>query len=169
MRAGQAVIIWKVHLGMIRKLERINGPGKRNTIGILLIKYKNLNCMVLSAYLWSRDLHLFFKTLIKAFCLGSFSFVRFCVNSCFKECPHPDEKQRMELSRRLGLENKQIKFWFQNRRTHLKLCMHLEIEPFLVPAFLLKTKHRFQINIPLAKHHFWFQPCHSKSHQWCRL
>ncbi|XP_057425278.1 homeobox-leucine zipper protein HDG1 isoform X2 [Lotus japonicus] len=38
----------------------------------------------------------------------------------FKECPHPDEKQRMDLSRRLGLENKQVKFWFQNRRTQMK-------------------------------------------------
>ncbi|GLU21058.1 hypothetical protein SLE2022_372230 [Rubroshorea leprosula] len=38
----------------------------------------------------------------------------------FKECPHPDEKQRQELSRRLGLESKQIKFWFQNRRTQMK-------------------------------------------------
>ncbi|XP_028806242.1 homeobox-leucine zipper protein ANTHOCYANINLESS 2 [Neltuma alba] len=38
----------------------------------------------------------------------------------FKECPHPDEKQRTELSKRLGLENKQIKFWFQNRRTQMK-------------------------------------------------
>ncbi|OAY48269.1 hypothetical protein MANES_06G145500v8 [Manihot esculenta] len=38
----------------------------------------------------------------------------------FKQCPHPDEKQRMELSRRLGLESKQIKFWFQNRRTQMK-------------------------------------------------
>ncbi|KAJ8752882.1 hypothetical protein K2173_008617 [Erythroxylum novogranatense] len=38
----------------------------------------------------------------------------------FKECPHPDEKQRSELSRRLGLEIKQIKFWFQNRRTQMK-------------------------------------------------
>ncbi|KAF2315651.1 hypothetical protein GH714_040173 [Hevea brasiliensis] len=38
----------------------------------------------------------------------------------FKECPHPDEKQRSELSRRLGLESKQIKFWFQNRRTQMK-------------------------------------------------
>ncbi|KAJ8771472.1 hypothetical protein K2173_026649 [Erythroxylum novogranatense] len=38
----------------------------------------------------------------------------------FKECPHPDEKQRSELSRRLCLENKQIKFWFQNRRTQMK-------------------------------------------------
>ncbi|KAE8721643.1 Homeobox-leucine zipper protein HDG1 [Hibiscus syriacus] len=42
------------------------------------------------------------------------------LESFFKECPHPDEKQRMELSRRLGLEGMQIKFWFQNRRTQMK-------------------------------------------------
>ncbi|XWS61129.1 hypothetical protein CRYUN_Cryun07bG0098900 [Craigia yunnanensis] len=42
------------------------------------------------------------------------------LESFFKECPHPDEKQRTELSRRLGLESKQIKFWFQNRRTQMK-------------------------------------------------
>ncbi|XP_057759497.1 homeobox-leucine zipper protein ANTHOCYANINLESS 2-like isoform X1 [Arachis stenosperma] len=38
----------------------------------------------------------------------------------FKDCNHPDEKQRADLSRRLGLENKQVKFWFQNRRTQMK-------------------------------------------------
>ncbi|XP_050386466.1 homeobox-leucine zipper protein HDG7 [Argentina anserina] len=42
------------------------------------------------------------------------------LESFFKECPHPDEKQRLDLSRRLGLETKQVKFWFQNRRTQLK-------------------------------------------------
>ncbi|KMZ59789.1 Homeobox-leucine zipper protein ROC8 [Zostera marina] len=42
------------------------------------------------------------------------------LEAVFKECPHPDEKQRMELSRDLGLEPKQIKFWFQNRRTQMK-------------------------------------------------
>ncbi|XP_039000174.1 homeobox-leucine zipper protein ANTHOCYANINLESS 2-like [Hibiscus syriacus] len=42
------------------------------------------------------------------------------LESFFKDCPHPDEKQRLELSRRLGLEIKQIKFWFQNRRTQMK-------------------------------------------------
>ncbi|KAK7314990.1 hypothetical protein VNO77_33522 [Canavalia gladiata] len=38
----------------------------------------------------------------------------------FNQCPHPDEKQRSDLSKRLGLENKQVKFWFQNRRTQMK-------------------------------------------------
>nr|GMC59737.1 homeobox-leucine zipper protein ROC8-like [Ipomoea batatas] len=38
----------------------------------------------------------------------------------FKDCPHPDENQRRQLSRELGLEPKQIKFWFQNKRTQTK-------------------------------------------------
>ena len=39
----------------------------------------------------------------------------------FKECPHPDEKQRLQLSRELSLAPRQIKFWFQNRRTQMKV------------------------------------------------
>ncbi|XP_022986270.1 homeobox-leucine zipper protein HDG2-like isoform X2 [Cucurbita maxima] len=38
----------------------------------------------------------------------------------FKECPHPDDKQRKELSRELNLEPLQVKFWFQNKRTQMK-------------------------------------------------
>lgn len=38
----------------------------------------------------------------------------------FKECPHPDDKQRKELSRELGLAPLQVKFWFQNKRTQMK-------------------------------------------------
>ncbi|GKB76111.1 homeobox-leucine zipper protein GLABRA 2 [Tanacetum coccineum] len=38
----------------------------------------------------------------------------------FKESPHPDEKQRQQLSKRLGLHPRQVKFWFQNRRTQIK-------------------------------------------------
>ncbi|KAL2349515.1 hypothetical protein Fmac_003515 [Flemingia macrophylla] len=38
----------------------------------------------------------------------------------FKQCPHPDDKQRKELSRELGLEPLQVKFWFQNKRTQMK-------------------------------------------------
>nr|XP_043619227.1 homeobox-leucine zipper protein MERISTEM L1-like isoform X2 [Erigeron canadensis]XP_043619229.1 homeobox-leucine zipper protein MERISTEM L1-like isoform X2 [Erigeron canadensis] len=38
----------------------------------------------------------------------------------FKECPHPDDKQRKELGRRLSLEPLQVKFWFQNKRTQMK-------------------------------------------------
>ena len=41
--------------------------------------------------------------------------------SFFKECPHPDDKQRKELSRELNLEPLQIKFWFQNKRTQMKV------------------------------------------------
>ncbi|KAI3517885.1 hypothetical protein L1887_17106 [Cichorium endivia] len=42
------------------------------------------------------------------------------LESTFKDCPHPDEKTRMQLSRELGLAPRQIKFWFQNRRTQMK-------------------------------------------------
>ncbi|XP_028069038.1 homeobox-leucine zipper protein ANTHOCYANINLESS 2-like [Camellia sinensis] len=42
------------------------------------------------------------------------------LEALFKECPHPDEKQRSELSKRLCLETRQVKFWFQNRRTQMK-------------------------------------------------
>lgn len=39
----------------------------------------------------------------------------------FKESPHPDEKQRQQLSKQLGLAPRQVKFWFQNRRTQIKV------------------------------------------------
>lgn len=42
------------------------------------------------------------------------------LENSFKENPHPDEKARLELGRKLGLESKQVKFWFQNRRTQMK-------------------------------------------------
>ncbi|KAL0354126.1 UNVERIFIED_CONTAM: Homeobox-leucine zipper protein ROC2 [Sesamum angustifolium] len=39
----------------------------------------------------------------------------------FKQCPHPNNNQRKELSEKLGLEPLQVKFWFQNKRTQLKI------------------------------------------------
>ncbi|XP_017232690.1 homeobox-leucine zipper protein HDG5 isoform X1 [Daucus carota subsp. sativus] len=42
------------------------------------------------------------------------------MESLFRECPHPDDKQRMKLSQDLGLKPRQVKFWFQNRRTQMK-------------------------------------------------
>ncbi|WCJ29084.1 Homeobox-leucine zipper protein HDG5 [Euphorbia peplus] len=42
------------------------------------------------------------------------------MEALFRECPHPDDKQRMKLSQDLGLKPRQVKFWFQNRRTQLK-------------------------------------------------
>ncbi|XP_051135510.1 homeobox-leucine zipper protein ROC1-like [Andrographis paniculata] len=38
----------------------------------------------------------------------------------FKECPHPDDRQRRELGRELGMDPLQVKFWFQNKRTQMK-------------------------------------------------
>ncbi|KAK6134791.1 hypothetical protein DH2020_031461 [Rehmannia glutinosa] len=38
----------------------------------------------------------------------------------FRDCPHPDNKQRNELSQELGMDPLQVKFWFQNKRTHMK-------------------------------------------------
>ncbi|GLJ12325.1 hypothetical protein SUGI_0188830 [Cryptomeria japonica] len=39
----------------------------------------------------------------------------------FKMLQHPDEKDRQELSTKLGLTSQQIKFWFQNRRTQVEV------------------------------------------------
>ncbi|KAL0328248.1 UNVERIFIED_CONTAM: Homeobox-leucine zipper protein ROC2 [Sesamum calycinum] len=39
----------------------------------------------------------------------------------FKQHPHPNHNQRKELSDKLGLEPLQVKFWFQNKRTQLKI------------------------------------------------
>ncbi|XP_010537198.1 PREDICTED: homeobox-leucine zipper protein HDG7-like isoform X2 [Tarenaya hassleriana] len=72
------------------------------------------------------------------------------LESFFKECPHPDEKQRLELSRRLALETKQIKFWFQNRRTQMKtqlerhenVILRQENEKLLAENDLLKEAMR---------------------------
>nr|GEY70389.1 homeobox-leucine zipper protein HDG11 [Tanacetum cinerariifolium] len=69
---------------------------------------------------------------VEASCLvGALDVVGFSLNilisasiqileSTFKDCQHPDDKTRMQLSRELGLAPRQIKFWFQNRRTQMK-------------------------------------------------
>ncbi|GMH00540.1 hypothetical protein Nepgr_002379 [Nepenthes gracilis] len=53
------------------------------------------------------------------------------LEAVFKECPHPDEKQRLELSRRLCLETRQVKFWFQNRRTQMKTQLERHVNSIL--------------------------------------
>jgi hypothetical protein len=53
----------------------------------------------------------------------------------FKECPHPDENQRAALARELDLEPQQIKFWFQNRRTQMKV--HDVSSPSSLDSFFL--------------------------------
>ncbi|CAJ1935431.1 unnamed protein product [Sphenostylis stenocarpa] len=38
----------------------------------------------------------------------------------FKECSHPDETRRRQIGEELGLDAKQVKFWFQNKKTQLR-------------------------------------------------
>nr|XP_004496853.1 homeobox-leucine zipper protein MERISTEM L1-like [Cicer arietinum] len=49
----------------------------------------------------------------------------------FKNNPHPDERQRKQLGRELGLGPMQIKFWFQNKRTQMKVQMERQEKYFL--------------------------------------
>jgi homeobox-leucine zipper protein len=73
-----------------------------------------------------QELERYFSFTIFVFFVFKVHFVDFnnhvLCYSLFKECPHPDEKQRLELSKRLCLETRQVKFWFQNRRTQMKVC-----------------------------------------------
>ncbi|CAH1417416.1 unnamed protein product [Lactuca virosa] len=59
------------------------------------------------------------------------------LEATFNECPHPDEKMRLQLSQELGLTPRQIKFWFQNRRTQMKIYAYNSCFAFAVrTAFL---------------------------------
>ncbi|KAE8809966.1 Homeobox-leucine zipper protein ROC5 [Hordeum vulgare] len=42
------------------------------------------------------------------------------LEAIFEECPHPDETVRLALSKRVGMDPHQVKFWFQNRRNAKK-------------------------------------------------
>jgi multidrug efflux pump subunit AcrB len=70
--------------------------------------------------------------------------------SFIKECPHPDEKQRADLSRKLGLDNKQVKFWFQNKRTQMKvkfesISIHVLVFSLLIQLIVVMTFGDFNL------------------------
>jgi len=39
----------------------------------------------------------------------------------FRKCPHPTKTTRCQIAEELGLDPKQVKFWFQNKRTQIKV------------------------------------------------
>ncbi|XP_027338318.1 homeobox-leucine zipper protein HDG9-like [Abrus precatorius] len=49
----------------------------------------------------------------------------------FERCPNPDETQRDQLAKELELEPKQIKYWFQNKRTETKMSLPASQAPTL--------------------------------------
>lgn len=92
-------------------------PRRSVITGTLLARFKK----------WKRNLSLSLSLIMIQSLYSYFSFHVVSNNafhgsfSLFKECPHPDEKQRMKLSQDLGLKPRQVKFWFQNRRTQMKV------------------------------------------------
>ncbi|KAL5574189.1 hypothetical protein UlMin_023786 [Ulmus minor] len=53
------------------------------------------------------------------------------LEEAFKVRPHPDDNQRRQLGRQLGLETKQISFWFQNKRNQTKV-QHGRVNNFVL-------------------------------------
>jgi Homeodomain len=94
----------------------------------------------------------------------------------FIKNPHPDDKAREELSLDLGLEPSQVKFWFQNKRTQLKVCVLLAcvVEcvwsdhssskegqfffPIFKLIFVLRPDHQSFLlyDITILTYKFWF-------------
>ncbi|KAK7277265.1 hypothetical protein RIF29_18416 [Crotalaria pallida] len=53
------------------------------------------------------------------------------LEQAFNNCPHPDEWQRLKLSRELSLDPKKIKYWFQNQRVKVKIDkVYKSLEPY---------------------------------------
>ena len=75
----------------------------------------------------------------------------------FKEYPHPDDKQRKELSRELGLEPLQVKFWFQNKRTQMKV---LTSSPNIITC--LHSRYAVLLYV-LMEYHGWMDGCATAS------
>ncbi|KAI5005394.1 hypothetical protein ZWY2020_032637 [Hordeum vulgare] len=61
----------------------------------------------------------------------------------FPDYPCPDEKRRKDLSERLGISTKKVKFWFQNKRIFTKVKMQQqETQNRLVENKRLKSEHQ---------------------------
>ncbi|KAE8726841.1 Homeobox-leucine zipper protein HDG5 isoform 2 [Hibiscus syriacus] len=78
------------------------------------------------------------------------------ISTVFKECPHPDDKQRTRLGQELGLKPRQVKFWFQNCRTQMKMKMkqlyfHLPLWSFSTHTEKLNPKSEKTSSNPKVK------------------
>ncbi|CAH8320189.1 unnamed protein product [Eruca vesicaria subsp. sativa] len=62
----------------------------------------------------------------------------------FKECPHPDDTQRYKLGEELKLKPKQVKFWFQNKRTQAKAQIEKTVNESL-KAENMKIRHENEV------------------------
>ncbi|KAL9276089.1 hypothetical protein ACSQ67_026367 [Phaseolus vulgaris] len=61
----------------------------------------------------------------------------------FKECSHPDETRRRQIGEELGLDAKQVKFWFQNKKTQLRTkSERLDIDALRLENERIQTENR---------------------------
>jgi len=57
----------------------------------------------------------------------------------FRKCPHPTKSTRCQIAEELGLDPKQVKFWFQNKRTQIKVIyIYLFIYLFIFLFIFIK-------------------------------
>ncbi|CAI9095190.1 OLC1v1031074C1 [Oldenlandia corymbosa var. corymbosa] len=80
----------------------------------------------------------------------------------FMENQHPNESQRQQLSRDLGLDPRQIKFWFQNKRTQTKA----NIERVSNVTLRIENQHLHYENMAMheAKAHLLCNKCEGLCH-----
>lgn len=112
---------------------------------------------LLESYISSLFISIQFLILCMYFCSFCDSLLIFShIYRMFKECPHPDEKQRLHLSRELGLDPRQIKFWFQNRRTQMKVTSAFPFWVSILPLFFtLWINARYYENGFISKSFSW--------------
>ncbi|ESW30853.1 hypothetical protein PHAVU_002G187900, partial [Phaseolus vulgaris] len=59
------------------------------------------------------------------------------------ECSHPDETRRRQIGEELGLDAKQVKFWFQNKKTQLRTkSERLDIDALRLENERIQTENR---------------------------
>ncbi|KAG5587440.1 hypothetical protein H5410_047874 [Solanum commersonii] len=52
-----------------------------------------------------------------------FLYLYSSIERFFKNCPLPNKNQQNQLAREAELEPKQVRIWFQNKRTQIKVIL----------------------------------------------
>lgn len=116
IKAGLRVTILKVHLVAIKMQVVTNFSRRIRNRDTLLNNFGSLKRMALwnSSFLSISAIHMFCRMI----------FILVFAHNCFRlsmETLYPNDKQKLDLSKRIGLEKNHVTYWFQNRRTQWKV------------------------------------------------